>query len=71
MVDEPNIQPAEGVQDVKVLSLEDNNDNTNKSLDQLNKDELQKLLDDLTQGPVDADKEARKISVAYYLGKAR
>jgi hypothetical protein len=71
MVDEPNIQPAEGVQDVKVLSLEDNNDTTNKSLDQLNKDELQKLLDELTLGPVDADKEARKINVAYYLGRAR
>jgi hypothetical protein len=71
MADETNIPPAEGVQDLKVLSLGDNSDNSDKPLDQLNKDELQKLLDDLSQGPVDAEKEARKISVAYYLGRAR
>jgi hypothetical protein len=74
MADEPNIRPAEGVQDLKVLDLQDNADNpdnTNKSLDQLSKDELQKLLDELSTGPVDADKEARKINVAYFLGKAK
>lgn len=78
MADEPSIPPAEGkpdgVEDFKVLSLDKPETDTlpaEKPLDELNKDELNKLLENLNQGPVNPDNEARKIDVAYRLRTAK